>query len=167
MEGGVIEMIGREIVKGLWCGDAEYWERNKGDFGYVIHGCKEPYHRRALGYKGRGAPKDDPEYLVAERGNELCLNLIDAPEEKYISEPVMLRAIYEIKNQIAAGVEVFVHCNEGRSRGPGICLGYLRHAGWYAGDSYSEAKKKYLEIYPEYKPGSGIEGYLEKRWDAM
>ena len=44
---------------------------------YVIHACKEPFHRQALGYSGRAAPKNHPEYLIARREGRLILNLID------------------------------------------------------------------------------------------
>ena len=30
----------------------------------VVHACKEPYHRQALGYRSQGAPKGHPEYLI-------------------------------------------------------------------------------------------------------
>jgi hypothetical protein len=50
----------------------------------VVHACKEPYHRRALGYSGRAAPKTHPEYLIARRGDRLILNLVDAPDPAYI-----------------------------------------------------------------------------------
>ena len=160
-------MIKREVVEGLWCGDAEAWESSKDDYDYVIHACKEPYHRQALGYKGRAAPNDDPEYLVAERGNELCLNLIDSPDMNYISNKVMLIAIYEIVNQLAQNHKTFVHCNEGKSRGPGICLAYMRHSNQYDNKTYEEAKDEFLKQYPEYNPKSGIEGYLIDRWACI
>ncbi|MBA2116847.1 hypothetical protein HOV93_40400 [Planctomycetes bacterium FF15] len=45
----------------------------------VVHACKDPYHRQALGYSGRDAPKSHPEYLIARREHRLILNLVDAP----------------------------------------------------------------------------------------
>lgn len=44
---------------------------------FIIHACKEPYHRQALGYSGRAASKDHPEYLIAHRLGRLILNLVD------------------------------------------------------------------------------------------
>jgi hypothetical protein len=60
---------------------------------WVVHACKEPYHRRALGYSGRAAPKTHPEYLVARRDNRLILNLIDADDPAYIPKEIIDAAI--------------------------------------------------------------------------
>jgi hypothetical protein len=43
----------------------------------VVHPFKEPYHRQALGYTGRAAARNHPEYLVARRGLRLILNMVD------------------------------------------------------------------------------------------
>ncbi len=64
--------------------EQDYDRRVKGMPGWmVVHACKEPYHRQLLGYKGRGAPKDHPEYLLARRGDRLYLNLVDTDDPAY------------------------------------------------------------------------------------
>jgi len=149
-------LINVKIVSGLYCGDAEYWEAHKDEFDYVIHACKEPYHRMALGYKGRGAPKDNEEYLIAERGNELCLNLIDADNPNYIPAEIILTAIQEIQYQLGEKRTVFVHCNEGKSRAPGIVFMYLTLEGIIAEPTYEEAVKMFRDVYPLFEPANGI-----------
>jgi len=60
-----------EIHKNLYIGnetDYEYKVRNQDDWN-VNHAYKEPYHRQALGYSGRGAPKGHSEYVMAKREN--------------------------------------------------------------------------------------------------
>lgn len=153
-------MINVKIVSGLYCGDAEYWEAHKDEFDYVIHACKEPYHRMALGYKGRGAPKDSEEYLMAERGNELCLNLIDAEDPKYIPAYIMVTAVEEIQYHVDEGRKVFVHCNEGKSRAPGIVLMYLMYEGILSAVTYELMVDEFREVYSEFAPGAGIDGFL-------
>lgn len=67
----------KEVHKNLWVGDQSDWliiEPNSRDW-MVLHAAKEPWHREFVGYSGRGAPKDSPEYLWALRGNRLALNL--------------------------------------------------------------------------------------------
>ena len=55
----------KEVYKNLFVGSQFDYECNPKMFDdwFVVHACKEPYHRKALGYTGRSAPKDDPRYL--------------------------------------------------------------------------------------------------------
>ncbi len=55
----------------------------------VVHACKEPYHRMALGYTKQGAPKDHPEYLYAVRNGHLILNLVDVEDPKYVAKQII------------------------------------------------------------------------------
>ena len=158
-------MINVTIVEGLYCGDAEYWEAHKDEFDYVIHACKEPYHRMALGYKGRSAPKDNEEYLIAERGNELCLNLIDAPDPKYIPLNLMIAAVQEIDYQLENGHKIFIHCNEGKSRAPAIAFLYLMYEGILYADTYELMVDAFRVVYPLFEPGGGIDGFLRTAYD--
>ncbi len=137
-------------------------ERDKEDW-FVIHACKEPYHRNALGYVGKAAPKDHPEYLIAYRGNHLVLNLVDAPNPAYIPKQIIDEAIKTIHNNIGDR-KVFVHCNQGVSRSATIGLLYLKavHA---IDDNFTTAEQEYLELYPWYSPGSGMRGFAMANWN--
>jgi hypothetical protein len=74
-----------EILSGrLWIGDVSMYEavaKPEADQWFVVHACKEPYHRKELGYTGRAAPKEHPEYLICRRPGRLILNLIDPPNQ--------------------------------------------------------------------------------------
>ncbi|MDZ7721064.1 MAG: hypothetical protein U5K72_19745 [Balneolaceae bacterium] len=76
-----------EIQPNLFIGNENDYEFNvKDQEGWsVVHACKEPYHRQALGYSGRGAPKDHPEYLMAKRENRLILKLV-IEKERVLTE---------------------------------------------------------------------------------
>ena len=156
-------MISVKIVEGLYCGDAEYWEAHKDEFDYVVHACKEPYHRMALGYKGRGAPKDSKEYLIAERGNELCLNLVDAADPEYIPWSIMIAAVEEIQYRLENKCTVFIHCNEGKSRAPGIVLYYLILEKIVYKFTYEDTVAEFKKVYPLFDPGEGIDLFLRER----
>ena len=132
---------------------------------YVVHACKEPYHRDLLGYSGRGAPKNHPEYLYAKRTNALFLNLIDADDPKYIPKEIIDIALDQIDIQTEIGRSVLVHCNQGESRGPTIGLLYLRAVGLYPEDNYLTAKKRFARLYPKYNPAKGMELFAKKHWD--
>jgi len=160
-------VISIEVTKGIWCGDADGWERYRYNrYGSAVHCCKEPYHREALGYKGRGAPQGD-EYLYAIRGNEISLNMVDVDMVDWISDEMVIKAIEFIDRMVREGKVVYVHCNEGHSRGPGVCMAYMRYMGSYDGKTYTEAKKWFMETYPMYLPKRGIEGWLIKNWDSI
>lgn len=87
------------------------YEMSTGRFGEgwaVVHACKEPYRRQALGYTARGAQNTHPEYLIVRKGNRLILNLVDAPDPAYIPDEIMDAAIEFIHSQLAGDQRVLV-----------------------------------------------------------
>ena len=141
---------------------------NKGikDGWFVISAAKEPFHREALKYTGRAAPKEHPEYLMARRGNRLILNLVDVDDPAYIRKEIVDVALADITSELGKGNKVLVHCNQGGSRGPGIALAWMhKNAPSYAGLTLEEAEANFRPIYPDYAPAAGIRGYLAQHWD--
>ncbi len=151
----------------LYVGDQHDYEREvRRQPGWsVVQACKEPYHRQALGYSGRGAPKDDPEYLIAYRDNRLILNLVDAPSPDYIPMEIVDTAITFIGDSLQDGKEVLVHCNEGRSRSPSLTLLYLAIKGLLPNSSLRDAEVVFSTLYPDYAPKAGIRGFIEQHWE--
>ena len=133
---------------------------------YVVHACKEPYHRQLLGYTGRGAPKNHPEYLMATRDNRLFLNLVDAADPAYIPRPIIDESLRFINKALQSGRSVLVHCNLGESRSPGIGLLYLvKYTDVLPKTSLIEAESEFIKLYPPYHPKNGIRGFLLTYWD--
>jgi hypothetical protein len=155
-----------EIGNGLWCGnDADYeWTLGSTEKWAVVHACKEPYHRKAVGYTGRSAPTDSAEYLWAYRCEELCLNLVDAEDVKYIPEAVIEEGLRFIRARLADGKKVLVHCNQGRSRSAGMCMLYMAQEGKFKGKTFMEAEDEMRNIYPMYSPAKGMRDYLRSHW---
>jgi hypothetical protein len=147
---------------------------HQGDFEYqvdgrdgwaVVHACKDPYHRKLLGYTTPGAPKG-PEYLFAVRGDRLYLNLVDVDDLTYIHEELVEKAIAFIHEKLSGGKEVLVHCNQGESRGPGIAFLYLlRRTAVLPKTSLADALGVFQRIYPAFHPGPGIAGYIAAHWN--
>jgi hypothetical protein len=156
-----------EVDQDVWIGDQNDFESNvKFLQGWaVVHACKEPYHRNALGYVTRGAPKQHPEYYFAIRLQELCLNLVDVPDPNYIQPQIIDFTLSFIIEQLRAGRKVLIHCNQGLSRSPGIGMLFLAQKGDFCGLTYDDAKLKFLERYPHFSPAAGIEGYCRINWD--
>ncbi|MBM7558224.1 dual specificity protein phosphatase family protein [Halanaerobacter jeridensis] len=158
----------KEIHDNLFIGDqSDYEIEVKGKKGWsIVHACKEPYHRKALGYKGRGAPKNHPEYLVAKRKNRLILNLIDPDNPNYIPKEIIDKAIKFIEKNLNEERKVLVHCNKGESRSPSIGLLYLAINGYISDESFQLASEEFVSIYPRYNPGLGIKKFLINNWDV-
>jgi len=154
----------KEIYPNLHIGSQEDYENivKYQDGWFVIHACKEPYHRQALGYTGRAAPKEHPEYLFVYRGNHLILNLVDAPDPAYIPKEIIDEAIKAISINIV-NLKVFVHCNQGQSRSAVIGLLYLHHIKAIA-DNFLDAETEYLILYPWYYPANGMKMFAMQNW---
>jgi hypothetical protein len=155
-----------EIYQNLFVGDQEDYDCNPMDFcGWtVIHACKEPYHRNAVGYTTRGAPKDSTYYFVFNKKGELCLNIVDADSPRFFSDLMMNEAISFGVAGLRKGVKVLVHCNRGESRSPIIALLILKAYGFFRSESFEEAESWLLSIYPLYNPGVGIREYARNKW---
>lgn len=155
-----------EITPNLYVGSQiDYENEVRHEQGwYVIHACKEPYHREALGYTGRAAIKDHPEYLIARRGNKLILNLVDVDNPDYISKDIIDAAIDAICENLSSK-KVLLHCNQGCSRSATIGLLYLHFIDILSTDNFNEAELQYLKLYPHYNPANGMRTFALNNWD--
>lgn len=128
----------------------------------AVHACKEPFHRMALQYTGRGCPKDHPDYLYSKRpGNRLALNMVDAPKPEFFAKSMIDKALDFIEQKLGEGLKVLVHCNEGFSRSPSLCLLYLIKHGIITGETLEDCEAEFLKVYPEYNPGNGIREFVK------
>jgi len=154
-----------EVVGNLFVGSQEDEASVRGESGwYFIHACKDPYHRQALGYTGRGAPKDHPEYLVASREGRLILNLVDADNVAYIPAEIIDAALLAIHQNIGSS-RVLVHCNQGFSRSPAIALLYMaRYTEQFRSMDHGTAVQKFRQVYPAYDPAGGMAEYVRLHW---
>lgn len=161
-----------EIFPNLYVGDQtdEVDVRGRAARGqdwYVIHAAKDPYHRQALGYVERGAPKDHFEYLMAFRTNCMILNLVDVADPAYIAPKLMDAALEQIDVELTKdGRKVLAHCNQGLSRSPTIGLLYLRrYTDKLPQDDYDEGVAFFKgAIYPPYAPAKGMADYGRQHW---
>ncbi len=154
-----------EVYNNLYVGSQADEEAIHSQVGwFFIHACKEPYHRQALGYTGRGAPKGHPEYLIARRPGRLILNLVDADDMTYIPKQVIRLAVEEIHQQISSN-KVLVNCNQGHSRSPTIAFLYmLKYAETFHTKSLDEALSAFRSIYTAYSPARGMGDFVKASW---
>lgn len=155
-----------EVHPGLFVGDEADERRVRGEPGwFFIHACKEPYHRQALGYTGRAAAKDHPEYLIARRDGRLILNLVDVADVNYVAAEIVDTAIEAIHANLGDS-KVLLHCNQGHSRSPSIALLYLcRYTDRFAGVGLDDALVAFRALYPSYAPARGMADYVRLNWN--
>lgn len=157
----------REIISNLYVGNQEDFENTiflPYEWSFVL-AAKEPWHRQTLGYTGRAAPRDHPEYLIARRDDKLILNLVDAPKSIFFNKDVIDAGLDFIKEELNKGKKVLVCCNQGESRSPSIALLYLVKYKYIDVDTLEDAEAEFLKLYPEYNPGEGIRSFVKENWD--
>lgn len=153
-----------EIYQNLFVGSLIDYEQNQfnEDF-YFVQACKEPCHRKALGYSGRSADENHPEYLIAYRERRIILNMIDPPTSKYFENVLFEKSLNFIDEHLKSGKKVLIHCNQGFSRSPSIGLLYLATIKKIDSSSFENAESDFLKLYPNYKP-NGIKEFLILNW---
>lgn len=157
----------RRVFEELYIGSNEDYIKNVKDKAAwsVVHACREPYHREAVGYLGSDAPKSCPERLVARRKNELMLNLVDAAVIIPIPETIFNEAIRFIDERLDAKDRVMIHCMQGISRSASVGFLYLASSkNLFGGLNFEDAEKVFEEIYPPYRPSVAIRAFLKAHW---
>lgn len=154
-----------EVHPSLFVGSQDDEAAIRGQAGwFVVHACKEPYHRKALGYTTQGAPKQHPEYLLAERPGRLILNLVDVAQVAFVAPIIVDTALGAIDRHIGE-FKVLVHCNQGFSRSPSIALLYLlKHTEALGSRDPAAALPAFRKLYPPYAPAQGMADYVRLNW---
>lgn len=153
-----------EIAPRVWVGSqADFMTLGEDADGWAfVHACKEPHHRQALGYAGRAAPKDHPEYLMAIRNHRIMLNIVDVDDPAYIRAEIIDAALAHMRTAVLDGLSVLCHCNEGKSRGPTIGMLYLAPS---LPEDFDEAEQVYTTLVPDYAPRNGVRQFARDNWE--
>ena len=158
-----------EVYKNLFVGSEVDYYLNPRQFDdwCVVHACKEPFHRQALGYTGRAAPKESPYYyFLYDIHNHLILNIVDVPDPRFFSDIMIDEAIKYCVSGLTANKKVLIHCNQGESRAPTIALMVLKALD-VAPSDFDDAIEYFKSIYTSYSPKNGIFEYARNRWDTL
>lgn len=157
----------QEIAKNLFVGNQQDYERISDDetFSFLL-AAKEPFHRQALEYTGRAAPKDHPEYLWAyrDRRTKFILNMVDADSSLYFDKGMIDEALNFIVEEMFKGKNVLIACNAGFSRSASLGLLFLIRQGYIKGETLEDCEAEYLRIYPEYNPNRGIREFAKEHF---
>ena len=132
----------------------------------VVHACKYPCHRSAVGYQ-KSPPKSHPHYLSKEDGDDLYLNMID-PERPLFQMEMFEDFLSFAKRWSENNDRLLIHCNQGRSRSPSlVLLLFAIHTDEVPGESFAGARQAFEGLYSGYRPSAGIETYLRNNWDDL
>ncbi len=155
----------QEVLPHLFFGDESACTHDGTGSVAVVHACKDPCHRRAVGYSGRKIPTSHPHYLVLEREYDLFLNLIDPPAPLFMM-PSFVAFLAFVDKHIEER-RVIIHCNQGESRAPTLALLYLaKRTDHLPTDSYQSAARAFSEKHP-HRPGRGIQTWLSQHWEEI
>lgn len=132
----------------------------------VVH-ATQTIHYQILGWNRtyNKPDKSHPNYIIYEEGPLLSLNWVDGPAYlyKWGGIDVFIRVLDFIDKWIPEK-KVLIHCDQGYSRSPSLCLLYLaKRKGFLPNSSYSAAKTEFIKLYPSFNPG-GIENYINQNW---
>ncbi len=154
----------REVVKGLWVGDrTDYDEaKDRSDWSFVL--AAQSFHRQLLGYSGRGAPKDSPDYLWHESEHVLTCNLVDADNPKFIDELLIAKILGFMAAEWSVWRTLGVFCDQGMSRSPTLCLLFLRGMGLLTMPYAEAAEWMDAKLEGNYRPNGGMKAYAQERW---
>ncbi len=156
----------REIHERIFVGNIDVCTRSD-DERAVVHACKRPCHKRAVGYDGNPSPAGE-DYLFRREADDLYLNMVDAPQPKYFGDELFEQAMQFMYQHWEAGREVLVHCKKGRSRAPSIGLLFLAaRIDRLPTETFAAARREFEELYPKYTPNSGIEAKLRENWSQL
>ena len=112
-------------------------------------------------------PAPDPHYLIYERPGNFYLNMID-PSRPLFMPPLFTEFLRFARLHWEAGENLLIHCNRGDSRAPSLALLFLaKVVRVLPADGYWEALEKFINLYPNYLPGQGIQIYLGKNWGSF
>lgn len=130
----------------------------------VVHACKHPCHRGAVGYFNT-LPSSHPNYLHLIKGHHLYLNMIDPPGPMFMMDTFVTFLSF-VDREIAER-PVHIHCNQGQSRAPSLTLLYMsKRLGLLPDTSYADAANAFRVKYP-YTPGAGIQSWLTTNWAGL
>ncbi len=156
-----------EIIDGLFVGgDKDTAKARKRQMSILSCAKAGPdSHRSMLGYETNAAPYNT-EYLFAQRGHHAAMNCIDVSDPNLIPTTMLLQGLKFIKEERDKGRKVYVHCNQGHSRGPTTALMFLRAIGEMP-QSFARAQQIFKTLYPEYDPGDGMKSKARELWDYL
>lgn len=165
-----MEMKMIHIFQNIYCGNENdaYQVLNSDDWA-ILHCCKNPFHKRMVGYKGN-LPPNHPDYKYKINGRRMALNLVDM--DTFSTNFVefnhdMFKAAFCFLDSFQGKHNILIHCNQGESRGPSLTMLYLKHLAYFDEKDFSKAFNEFKLLYPNYRPKLNIFKNIEILWNRF
>ena len=101
----------------------------------------------------------------------MSVNFVDAKDPKYYNyQNNGAKVFMQILDfmDVNKDRKILVNCNQGQSRSPSLVLLYLaKRLMLISHNSFEEAKKDFMQIYPNYLPALGIQLFLTQSWNYI
>lgn len=158
-----------EVIDRVYCGGDVEYERVKNNAGWsFLRCCKEGPggHRQMLGYSTLGAPKG-VHYLWIRKGHQMALNILDIDDSGLkVPDEAIDKGLAFAAERYRAGDKILFACNEGHTRGPLMCMAFLRTIGEFPND-FTRSEKIFKTLYSAYDPGRAVRSSIRERWDDL
>jgi predicted protein tyrosine phosphatase len=130
----------------------------------IIHACKEPCHRHAVGYCDKSLSPNHPAYLSIEKPGHLYLNMIDPPAPLFKLDTFTTLLDFTARH---AERTIHIHCNKGQSRAPSLAMLLMaKQMNLLPDTTYATARAAFEDRFP-YSPGKGIASFLGANWHLI
>lgn len=140
------------------------------DYDWAFVHATQSIHYRIFGWNRttNNPNKNHPNYIFYEKDNRLSLNWVDGAAHLYSWSGVeTFNKILDFIEKWSNQRKVLIHCDQGQSRSPTLGLLYLaKRLKRIPNDSYEDARKEFIKIYPNYLPG-GIGEYVAQNWNEI
>ena len=160
----MIEVAERVFVGSLDDLENFMFLEDKRDF-YILYCMKNPSHKEMVGYEGKSCDKDHPEYLMARRGQEMALNMVDAPRPEFFSQEMITAGLDFLEEGYLSDKKVVILCNKGQSRSCGMALLFLATRLKMLPKEFIYAEQEFKKLYPDCEFGKGIYQYMVQNWE--
>jgi hypothetical protein len=135
----------------------------------IVH-ATQTIHYQYFGWN-RTSNKPDrnhPNYIVYEQDNHLSLNWVDGPANLYSWSGIeTFNQTLDFIDKWISCRNVLVHCDQGHSRSPSLCMLFLaKRANLISNVSYECAKNDFIKIYANFSPG-GIGDFINANWTKI
>lgn len=132
--------------------------------------CAKTYHQKLLNYRGN-LNSSNENYLLYIRGNRAALNLVDMNYigDTYfdVTRDAFEKAFAFLDQQLEQGKSIFIHCDQGESRGPFVALLYIASKGEYNFADFDTSIELFKKDYRYFVPVSNKNIYVmvESFWE--
>lgn len=146
--------------------DSEYFY----DENWAIVHATQTVHYKLCGWNGTTTKpnKKHKNYIYYEDKNRLSLNWVEGKPQLYkLSGTEIFNRVLDFIDKWIDAKKVLVHCDQGFSRSPSLCLLYLsKRANVISKASFEEARRDFVKIYPEYNP-RGLANFIKNNWNDL